>query len=200
MKIFNTILSTLLVVLFFLVLGAACYYVVVYAINIFKGLDATVVNILYAALAVGILVMILSSMIGKRLEMRDKNRQIFPRKCEVYQKFIMTWSDLIRNNEVVGDNLSKLNNDLENTEKEFMLLASAGVIKKYIQLQSCKNEPNDYLSVFGQFILEIRQDLGNSNVGLSSDKLASLFFEISLIDDQQNDTTLNIHKEVSVGV
>ena len=81
-----------------------------------------------------------------------------------------------------------------------MLLASAGVIKKYIQLQSCKNEPNDYLSVFGQFILEIRQDLGNSNVGLSSDKLASLFFEISLIDDQQNDTTLNIHKEVSVGV
>lgn len=136
MKIFNILLSTLLMALLVLVLGAACYYVFMYAVNIYKGLDTKIINIIYAALAVGLLTMVLTSMIGKRLEIRDKNRLTFPHKSEIYQKFIMTWANLIYNNEMGGHDLSELNNELEDSEKEFMLLASAGFIKKYIELQS----------------------------------------------------------------
>jgi hypothetical protein len=167
MKIFNILLSTLLVALVVLALGAACYYVFIYAVNIYKGLDTKVINIIYAALATGLLAMALTSMISKRLETRDKNRLNFTRKAEIYQRFIKMWANLIRSNDMGGHDLSELNNELENTEKELILLASAEVIKKY---------------------------------GLNGDKLTSLFFEISLVADQQDQSSSDDNREVSFGV
>ena len=199
MKIFNVLLATFLVALLVLVIGAACYYVFMYAVNIYRGLDTKVINIIFAALATGLLAMALTSMIGKRLEMRDKNRLNFPRKAEVYQKFVKSWANLIRSNDMGEHDLSELNIELENTEKELVLLASAGVINKYIELQSCQKEPDEYISVFGQLIMEIRQDLGNSNIGLNGEKLTSLFFEISLVADQQDQSSSDDNREVSFG-
>ena len=201
MKIFNILLSILLTALLVLALGVACYYVFIYLVNIYKELDTIVINVIYVALAVGFLTMVLTSIIGRRLETRYKNRLNFSRKSEIYQKFIRTWANLIRNNEK-GENveLSELYNELKNTEKDFMLLASAKVMKKYVEVQASEKNFEEYISAFGHLILEMRQDLGNSNVGLNGDNLAALFFEISLTDEQQVNRISGSDQAVSEGV
>ncbi len=183
-----------------IVLGTTGYYLITYAINIYKDLDEKVINLIYVAFIVGLIAWVFTSIVAKRLAQKFKNRAIFAKKVEVYNGFIVTWANLVRNNENDESDLSNLVNILESSEKEFMLLASAEVVRKYIELQSYINNPGEYVTTFGQLILEIRKDLGNSNAGLSSSDLASLVFDLSDGNEQQENDSANEDQEAILGV
>ena len=191
MKTLNNIVSTLLVLILIAGLVAGSYYTLVYVIDLCKGLDEQVTNIIYAVLVVGLFSMMVISMIGRRVQARAKRNQLFMQKVETYKRFIKALSSMLTLDKKQATTDEHLfTDDIQNAERELMLFASNDVLKRYVELQN-HDDPEDIMKLIDYLIFEIRKHLGNSNTGLNNGELAGLLMDFTETPEQSGVSSLS---------
>lgn len=195
MKIFNNIVYTLSGISLTFIMFAGIYYLVIYVINVFKGLDNQVLNTIFAALVIGLFIMILSSIISKRKQSHKKLNKLYIQKVKIYRRFIKEWSSNFRLNKKTDLRSDPvITDEMHNIEMELMLVASDEVIKTYIEFRDCENNTQTLMDLIGRFILEMRKDIGNSNIGVNRDDLSLMFLDMA-----KNTPDTKIHPADSAG-
>lgn len=97
-------------------------------------------------------------------------------KGEIYARLIEAWSAVL-NPSGTGDGLTHrhFDPDLRGRETELVLWASGTLLKKYVEARILiMGQHPDAWASFKGVVQEMREDLGQSNVGLQEENLADL--------------------------
>ena len=147
------------------------------------------------AISIGVLAVVLSSIISKRKQSNEKLNKLYTQKVEIYRRFIKEWSSNFRSNKKTDLRSDPvITDEMHNIEMELMLVASDEVIKTYIEFRDCENNPETLMDLIGRFILEMRKDIGNSNIGVNRDDLSLMFLDMA-----KNTPDTKIHPADSTG-
>jgi hypothetical protein len=163
---------------------AGAYVALRLVIQIFIGLDAQMVSVLYAAVAV-----VLSSTVLVLLTLRAgaKHRRVeqaHVEKAKVYQNMIAAWSDTLSANTPGAQRALHREYSLYAAEQQLLLWGSPNVVRDYIAYQQ-HGDPRDPIahSCIEKMLLDMRQDLGQSNFGLQRANVIHLLLGRSGHDD-----------------
>ena len=91
MKALNNIVITLIALAMVVALSAGAYYGIKFVIDLFKGLDTLIANIIYATLFTIIFGALTISLIVRRTQERSKRNYIFIQKVETYKRVIKSY-------------------------------------------------------------------------------------------------------------
>jgi len=180
MKLFNDAVVTVVALSLLVGVLVGGYYVAAYVINYLMSVEEKQLEIIVMSILTGLLVIMLSSMVTKRKQIRNKHNQMFMNKVDVYVRFIKEWSiNLSHNIKSDSSHDSIFEDGFYDLERELMLVANDEVLKAYIEFKECEDDPETKKGLIGRFILEVRKDIGNSNIGINQDDLSLMFLDMT---------------------
>lgn len=145
-----------------------------------SNVDAVVIVALITGM-VSILGVILSSIVAKILEYRQKTkRYLYEKREEPYSEFIEMVYNLQRNAKGSKNYTEEqMMIDMVHFSKKLTLWGSTKVIKKWLRFrelsQTAGNSPTDNLFILEDIIFEIRKDMGQPRRGLKQGDLLAFF-------------------------
>ncbi|MBX3630774.1 MAG: hypothetical protein KF908_12890 [Nitrosomonas sp.] len=175
MNFVSNVLSLIFGITLLGLLGAGIYYAFHYiAETLFANLDPQLAAITAIAAAT---FLIASFIIASAVRGVQKNTYLFnAEKKAVYEHFVQIWGNLFWQNLHQQGGIDE--NEVQAFEKQLMLWASPKVIQAYLALRQLEVEADFPDSkVKAQFIsvlMEMRRDLGLSNLGLDAQALLKL--------------------------
>lgn len=148
--------------------------------KVISKMDAVVIVALISS-AVSIVSVVISSIVSKIIEYRQKTkRYLYEKKEEPYMEFIeMIYN--IQNQTKEGTRFSnqEMINDISSFSKKLTLWGSNKVIKKWVYFRekslSSKESSVDDLFLLEEIVFEIRKDMGQKNRGLDKGDILSFF-------------------------
>ena len=185
MKYVSNILALALV----LAVLAACvlgiYYAVGFVVDRFVGLDKTVATVTLVAVIALLLAARMISRGPRQAKQWEGEQQRRQQKADTYLQLIEIWAGVLRGTTSAYDT-GPPQSDLQSAEGQFLVRASAGVIQQYVTFRSgfLAHMPQAP-AFFGAMLLEMRKDLGGSNIGLHEGTLLELL-RIQAGDDPQD--------------
>lgn len=196
-----------LVVLF--ILGAGFYFMLNFVLSVLLNLiteiskltsklDAVVMVALITG-AVSITGVVLSSIVSKILEYRQKTmRYLYEKREEPYSAFIEILYKLLKNSregKISNDDeiMKELINDTADFSKKLTLWGSNRVIRKWLKyrenVQQRQYDGTQHLLIWEEIIFEIRRDMGQKKRGLKQgDILAFIINDIDKILSSKNNS------------
>jgi hypothetical protein len=174
MKFISTTLSVLFGLALLGLLGAGVYYAFHFIIDsLFAKLDPQLTAIATIAAAT---LLICTSIIASAMRWsRNHSCELTARKIAAYDYFIQIWGGLLWQ-EAYQDEINA--DDVQKLEKHLILRANPKVIQAYIALRQLEAEtglPNAKVtSQFIKVLMEMRKDLGLTNIGLNEQELLKL--------------------------
>lgn len=148
--------------------------------EVISKMDAVVIVALISS-AVSIVSVVISSIISKIIEYRQKTkRYLYEKKEEPYMEFIeMIYKIQKQTKEGTRSSNQEIINDISSFSQKLTLWGSNKVIKKWLcfrekSLSSIENSA-DNLFLLEEIIFEIRKDMGQKNRGLDKGDILSFF-------------------------
>jgi hypothetical protein len=184
MKPTISLLSVFLVIAFLGACIAGAYVALRLVIHIFIGLDAQVVSVLYAAVAVVLSSTVLVSLTLRAGAKHRRMEQAHVEKAKAYQNMIAAWSSTLSPNTTGARHALRREDSLYAAEQQLLLWGSPNVVRDYIAYQQ-HGDPHDPIaqSCIEKVLLDMRQDLGQSNFGLQRANVIHLLLGRSGHDD-----------------
>ena len=196
MKPVKTLLPTLLGLTLLGALIVGAYIAFGWLIHLFSGLDMQVAAVICAAVVAVLFSAVMIPFIIRIGETLKHMERLRGKKAEVYRRLLAAWASALRQPANAGRQRAlHMEDELQAAEQQLLLWGSRSVIKHYVvyQKQATPHEPHDpaVMPFIEKVLIEIRKDLGQSNVGLETGDVIELLLNHVRHDPESPDTTLH---------
>jgi hypothetical protein len=200
MNTLNDIVSGVLALVLLAALGIGAYYALKLVLDLFAGLEERVgmmLNATMIAVAVTALIISIALRSGPK---RESMARLHQKKADVYRRFVEVWAEVLRHKDAenTGD-WHRTEAELKAVEKHLILWGSSGVIKRYAACKNTDSQKGYHDSKPSQLIekviLEMRKDLGQSNLGLEGGYLFDLLTGKPSTVQESNSSSPGVRQE-----
>lgn len=168
MKTLTNFLSGLLALTLLVAMGLGLYYLLVWIVDNFRGLDPQQAPILTAVF----FALVLLALLVRWSRNQDSETRLRLEKAEVYRRFLSAWSSVLQNPEVNR----AAEADLKMAEQALLLWSNSGILRAYSAVRELREIPQTQAEIGAveKVVKAIRADVKQQTFGLDEGVLVGL--------------------------